>query len=368
MKLKKVLCHINNLGRGGAERVMSVLVDSMVNDGIEVILVTLDTVTDEYTIPQQVKRIEIDKQCSSNKYLKSADRILKLRKTIIEYNPDMVLSFTVNENIRATISMIGIKCPLLVSVRNDPVISYSNHKIMTELMQFKASGCVFQTEQARDYFNKSFAEKSRIIMNPLDEKYMDNAEKHEYYLRNNNDTVVICNVGRIGKQKNQIMLIKAFEMVVERYTNCILKIVGADFGDGTKQLIEEYIASHNLEDKVKLRGLSNEVESELAGSDVFVLSSDYEGMPNALIEAMATGLAVISTDCPCGGPRQIIDNGINGLLVPVGDSEILAEKIEKLVRDGKLRRNIGTKAKDICKIGNRIEVYKAWKNYMETLV
>ena len=126
---------------------------------------------------------------------------------------------------------------------------------MTELMQFKASGCVFQTEQARDYFNKSFAEKSRIIMNPLDEKYMDNAEKHEDYLRNNNDTVVICNVGRIGKQKNQIMLIKAFEMVVERYTNCILKIVGADFGDGTKQLIEEYIASHNLEDKEGYKGL-----------------------------------------------------------------------------------------------------------------
>lgn len=370
MAVRKVLCHINSLCRGGAERVMSVLVNSMIEDDIEVTLVTLSKDDNEYPVSDKVKRIVVDEV---NSYSSGIDRLIKrhmsLRRYIKAERPDLVLSFTVNENYRAAISMLGMNIPLLVSVRNDPKVSYAGHKLITSYMQRKAAGCVFQTTSAKQFFSSKFQDKSTLILNPLDDKYLNNIDEHKKYLESKTASeFVICNVGRISRQKNQIMLVKAIAEVKKKYSNVIVKIFGDDFEKDIKEELIKTINDYELGDTVKLMGLSDRIEHELARTDIFVLSSDYEGMPNALMEAMATGLAVISTDCPCGGPADLVEDRINGMLVPVGDYKAAAQAICDIIESTELREKLGNNATKLCDIANKEAIYKQWKEYMESLI
>lgn len=365
IKMNRVLCHINNLCRGGAERVMSVLIDSMVNDGIEVILVTLDTAADEYTIPQQVKRIELDKQCSSNKYLKSADRIVKLRKIVKEYKPDLVLSFCSKENYRSSLALTGSKTPLLISVRSNPAEHYKKNSFMTRYMSRKAAGCVFQSKMAEEYFNECLRKKSRIITNPIDRSYLNKTA--ELSNRGGNELRVVT-ASRLSAEKNQGLLAEAFSRIADKYPEAVLLLYGKDNCDGTSDYVKSIAKDNGLEDRIRLMGAYNNVADELLKADVFVLPSNFEGMPNALIEAMSIGLPAIATDCPCGGPASLIESGENGILVPTGDAEAMAEAIDKLLSDKQLRMDMGKRATAIKKLVDTDTVYGQWKEYMETLV
>ena len=128
------------------------------------------------------------------------------------------------------------------------------------------------------------------------------------------------------------------------------------------------IQAHHLEDAVQLCGLCEELEKELPGAAVFVCSSDYEGMPNSLLEAMAMGLAVVSTDCPPGGCRMAIRDGQNGLLVPVGDAQAMADAICRLIEEPSYAEQIGRQARQIRQVAGTEEVFAQWREYLEEIV
>ena len=120
-----------------------------------------------------------------------------------------------------------------------------------------------------------------------------------------------------------------------------------------------------MKEKIKLCGISNNIKGELEKAKLFVLSSNYEGMPNVLIEAMAMGLPVISTDCPCGGPREIIENGKNGILVPTGDEKELEKEIIKILKDNEYANFLGKNAQKIGKKLSEKEIITQWEEYIK---
>ena len=171
-------------------------------------------------------------------------------------------------------------------------------------------------------------------------------------------------MGRLVFFKNQTMLVHAFSKVHEKHPDYVLKIYGPDSGDGAKTSIKEAIHEHHLEDAVFLMGDCSTLEKEIRDAACFAFSSDYEGMPNALMEAMALGLPVISTDCRPGAPRMLIQSGENGLLVPVGDTDRMAQAILYMIENPQKAQAMGERARRIRERANEEIIYRQWRDFL----
>ena len=173
--------------------------------------------------------------------------------------------------------------------------------------------------------------------------------------------------GRLVDFKNQPMLIRAFVEVHKKHPDYDLKIYGGDSFDGTKEILERIIEENHAQDYVHLMGASDSLEKELIDAALFAFSSDWEGLPNALLEAMALGLPIVATDCPCGGPRTVMTDGVDGLLVPIKDQKAMEDGINRLIEDRELAGRLGREAKKIVLRANADAVYVQWRDYIEEL-
>lgn len=326
--MKKIIMYIDSMMYGGAQRVMSNLIEYFSNRKIEVILVNDFKVPKgerEYIIPTSVKRYYLNNKIKKNKIITNFQRVVKLRKIIINENPEIVLSFLGRVNFRMLISTIGLNCKKVISVRNDPNEEYGKtwyRKKLANILFKLADFCIFQTKDAVKYFDNDIKKKSAIIINPVDEKF--------YNIQRSKEPKDIITIGRLEKQKNHRLLIDAFYKIMNKIPNEKLLI----YGEGTqRERLQKYINKLELQNKVILKGRTENVPFVLSKSLLFVLSSDYEGLPNALMEAMAVGVPCISTDCPCGGPRELIKDNKDGILIPCNDSDILAKKILEAINN-----------------------------------
>lgn len=262
--------------------------------------------------------------------------------------------------------MTGIRIPLLVSVRNDPVRDYAPYKIPTKIMEKKAAGCVFQTPGAMRFFSKRLQDKSRIIFNPLSEEYfrqdVTGQEAGEAHRKE------IVTAGRISRQKNQRLLICAFQNILKEYPDYTLKIYGDVQENDLYRELKKYISENGLQDKVLFMGVAGSLWNELRGAAVFVLPSDYEGMPNTLIEAMALGLPCIATDCPCGGSAMLIENDVSGILVPTGDQEALQKALCALLAEPAEAVRMGGNAKKILEKVRPDKICNEWMEFIKDIV
>jgi len=363
--MKKIVFHLNCLEKGGAERVVTTLSGQFVSHGYEVYIVTEWTGEDEYEIDLRVKRIHVGldvRQEKHNRIRKFIDRIYNLRKFLKKVKPDIVIAFARKANYRALTATIGMKLPVLISVRINPVGYYDflSDKIQIPLLFRRAAGCVFQTPEQRDFFPKYVRRKSRIILNPINDRFMGNEipEKRQK---------IVVHSGRLVNFKNQCLLVRAFEQVHQKHPDYILKIYGSDSLDGTKQKLEQLICQLDAHEYVYLMGSSNTLEQDMKYAAIAAYSSDYEGMPNVVLEAMALGLPVVSTDCPPGGPRMVITPEENGLLVPVGDECALAEAINRLIEDRDLAERLGKNAMQIGQKASSERIFKEWQSYIEEI-
>ncbi len=253
--------------------------------------------------------------------------------------------------------------PTIISIRNDPKIEYKN-KVVYFLMKnlYKDVDClVLQTNEAKNFFEKIVKDNNKlhVIPNPINEKFDVNTP----YVGERDKTIVT--VGRLEKQKNQKLLIDAFKIASEKHNDYKLLLYGK--GSLQKQL-EEHCENNSLEDKVIFKGQVDNVKEEIYKAGMFVLSSDYEGMPNALMEAMALGLPCISTDCPCGGPRTLIQQNENGILVETNNVEQLSNAINMLIENRELSSKIGYSANKIKESYSVNVIAKKWLNVIESMV
>ncbi len=365
----KIIFHLNSMGRGGAEHVVSILSHKLAEAGHDVTITTQWYSENEYEIDPKVKRVNVgltEADENSGRIKKAFTRLLRLRSFIKKANPDLVISFCSKANFRSAFSLFGMNTPLIVSVRNNPVEDYKGHFISTKYMEKKAAGCVFQTPDAMKFFSESFQKKSVIIFNPIAEEYLDvrDERKHSPVTRNN----VIVNVGRISKQKNQLLLLKAFRRIADSYPDYILRIYGDAQESAVLDELNSYISKNNLSDRVSFMGTAKSMKDEISDAALFVLSSDFEGMPNSLIEAMALGIPSISTDCPCGGSAMLIDDHKSGILVPVRDEEALAGAIDSLLKDRDLAESLGNNALSVIDKVHPDKICKEWEDYISGII
>lgn len=218
----------------------------------------------------------------------------------------------------------------------------------------------FSDKRPESFFAENIQKKSRIILNPINPKYIGVPQPEQR-------EKCVVQSGRLVDFKNQLMLIDAFVRVHEKHPDYILKIYGGDSGDGTKELLEECIRTNEAESYVKLMGASDSLEKQLVDAALFAFSSDWEGLPNALLEAMALGLPIVATDCPCGGPATVMENGVNGLLVPIKDAEAMAEGINYLIEHPEEAEEMGRRAGKISETANGDAIFEQWRDYIEEI-
>ena len=393
-RVRKIMFHLNSLGKGGAERVVSLLANEFAKNNVEVVIATEWYADEEYEVDSKVKRIHagLSKEDeTASRLAKQWIRIRNLRKVLVEERPDVLISFCVKANYRAMMASTGTGVPVIVSVRNDPKIDYVGRAngVMNKLFLNRASGCVFQTQEAKEFFDEVLQKKSRIICNPVNEKYL-RAERIAPKKK------IVC-VGRLVAQKNQMLLVNAFEKILEKYSDYHLYLYGDGSDDECKDELLKYVGEKaittltsqikentdakatvvtkesieevlKLKDHVHFMGLSSTLEKDMADAAMFVLPSNYEGMPNALMEAMALGLPVISTDCPCGGSRYWITHGTTGQLVPVKDVEAMAKAMEFYIENPKEAENMGANARERLKEATLDKVFEQWSGYISEVL
>lgn len=354
-----IFFYISTLEKGGAERVVTQLAKEFGKQDNNITIITSFKGKNEYEVPSYVRRINLLKEKdTSNKIKRNLNLISKLRKIIKRDKPDLLISFMQEPNVRSIIATRGLRTKSIISVRNDPKMEYPGTigHIISKYLLPKANGCVFQTEDAKNFFPKTLQDKSTIIFNQVDEKFFDVDKKEGEY---------IVSIGRLSPQKNHKMLINAFEKVNQKCPNERLLI----YGKGElKEELEYEINKRGLKHNIHLMGLTSDVPKVLSKAKMFILSSDYEGMPNTLLEAMAVGLPCISTDCPCAGPRTIIDHGKDGLLVPIEDEKELARSILLLLEDKNFYNRVCRNAKEKSKIFKPSYIFKQWEDYFVEVI
>lgn len=360
--MAKIIVYVNGLAKGGAERVAVNLVKYFHESGNETVLVTTSIYEEEYEKPQGVRRIvtETEQDEKKNRVVYFWDRFRRIRKIWKQERPDMIVSFIGKVNMIALITSFGLGIPVVVSVRSDPHREYASKmmRFLSKTLFLRAKGIVVQTADAKAYFPFYMQKKVAILSNSLNPKFL--RPRFEGKRRNE-----IVSVGRLDENKNQQMLIRAFDQLAGEFPEMELAFYGDGFPESsTRAELEKLVQELGLTDKVRFMGRRSDVEQCIYESRIFVLTSNIEGMPNALLEAMALGLACVSTDCPCGGPRTVIRDGENGLLIPVGDTDALARALRRILSDPGLEERLGVNAAKIKEDLEPKKVNQMWMDYI----
>lgn len=360
--MKRILFYIDHRNRGGAQRVMVELANYFQeHHQYEVIYAAqIESLPNAYELSDKVKGIVIGDKRTKSFIKKQLYRVKNLKKICQEEKPDVIISFLIITNIISLIVGMITKIPVIISVRNDPLHDHSRGlHILMRMFYPRAKGWVFQTKDAESYYRNWVRGTSRIIMNPIASSVLEEIEKGKITGENRNNIVA---VGRLDKQKRHDLLIRAYQLACGENSEYKLVI----YGEGAERLnLQKQINESGLQNNVILAGVTTNVVEKIRSAKIFILSSDYEGMPNSLLEAMAVGLPVISTDCPCGGPAMVIENGINGLLVEAGNEEALAEGIKKLLSDNELAQKLGRNASQIREKCNIDRIALMWKDAID---
>jgi len=359
---RTIALYIGSLQKGGAERVMANLADYLHERGYRVILVTTYRREEEYPVSEGICRIisepeerELGKGRIKNLFV----RFGKLRRIWKEQKPDVILSFIGKSNFRAILSSFGLGIPVAVSVRSQPAREYGTPimRFLARTLFYKADGVILQTRECFSFFPKGIRKKAVILKNPINPLFF-----RERYRGEREKTIVT--VGRVDENKNHRMLIDAFSRLAEEFPDYKLII----YGDGDqRQKLLSLVEELEMQGRIFLPGNVENVPEVIYKTRVFVLSSNKEGMPNALIEAMVMGLTVVSTDCPCGGPAELIDHGVNGLLTPVGDEKSMKENLQFVLKNMQIADSMGEKASITGEIYHPSKVLGEWENYLNLL-
>lgn len=346
---------IGSLRGGGAERVILNLAEKFVEAGHKTSILTITDNLCDYEVPEGVNTFFV-KPPFSIRGLRLVSRMVALRNMSHRLENDVVISFA-GANVFVAFAFLGAKEKVILSERNDPQILPKGRmarKIRNISYKF-ADALVFQTNDAMKYFSYIDKTKKVIIKNPIGNNIPSNGNRvNECFI----------NVGRLSEQKNQKLLIDAFAIVSQKYHDVRLKI----YGKGPLETyLKHYIESKGLTDRVTLSGHSKILLEEIKNDRYFVLSSDYEGMSNALLEAMALNMTVISTDHPIGGAREVISNGENGILVPVKDVDALSEAMIMCLSDPEMADRMAISARYVKDELSLEKITRKWLDLMGEL-
>lgn len=346
-------------GYGGAEKSLVMLANQLSERGHEVTLLSMTSNNNVYNLSNTVRYQYIDDKGSS-KIATIFNRYFLLDKFFNENKADVVISFWFQIGVMAMLLSKKYKFKIVYSERTDPTgIEYNGINGLIRKFSFPFfDGFVFQTKGARNCFGEKIVKKSCVINNAI----FINQNGLKIPKEKNKE---IAAVGRLHRQKNFPMLINAFSLIADKYPEYNLIIYGE--GELRNELVEQ-INNLGLQKRVILYGNTNDIYNKLLCAEIFVLSSDFEGMPNALMEAMALGLPCISTNCSPGGAAELIDNYENGILVDIGDYNELADKMDEVLNNNALKEKLSRNAIKILDTHSTKEIYEKWERYIKELL
>lgn len=345
----KILILEATLSHGGAERVVSNLSNKLSAMGHEIELLLYYDRPIFYAIDDQVK-ITIDEQEMGGKK-NPLQHMCWRRKYIQKTKPDAIISFLAPFNMLNILALLGVKIPLIVADRNDPR-SVPTAPVMRKARDFLyhfADGVVLQSEHNKSYFSKKIQKKSKVIYNSIClGAYSGAALQVEKTNR-------IVSVGRLIPQKNPMMLVKAFEKIADAFPLLTVSFYGS--GELQEEL-EQYVAKSAIAGRVVFHGVVKNIFDEIQNAKVFVMTSQYEGLPNALLEAMCLGLPVISTKV--SGAIDFIQPGKNGELVSCNDVDGLAEALKALLNNQERLQAYGQAGASVATVLDETSVANRW--------
>lgn len=346
------------LSGGGAERVLSLISTNLANKGYSVSIISLVQGEGKYFYSHHIKLFKYNEIAEG--HLKNL--LLKakyIREIAVREQADVIIAFMTGASIVAILGTMFSKIPVIACERNNPrtVPSDQSSRILRKLLFPLAEGFVFQTEDAKNFFPKRIRNKGIIIPNPL------NPALPEHFNQARRKRIV--SVGRLENAKNYTMAIKAFAKFHNTHKDYVYDI----YGKGSREEeLRKLVFELGLQESVNFKGFSTSIYEEILDAQMFVLSSDFEGMPNALMEAMALGIPSISTDHPIGGARAIIENGKNGILVPVGDIDDLAAKMLLVADNYDFAKKLSVNAAQIRESLSIEKIANLWEDYLNSVV
>lgn len=350
MKLSesKLIIFIGTLQSGGAERVVSEISAMYANYFKEVTILTYYNAPIFYEIDKRVRLLCIENATGTRGKVNNA---LWMRRFVKRERPDVFLSFLMPFNIFAIASLTFTHTKIVVCERQDPSdVKTPLLRVVRNLLYHYCSRIEVQTLKAQEYFSNSIQKKISVVPNPNH----ISLEEREYVRKSPKENRVAI-VGRLIPLKNHKMLINAFSKAHEKHPEYILDIFGSgEMYDSIFQQIQE----QNLCEFVFLRGRTNSISTSLASTRIFVLCSNVEGMPNALMEAVALGIPSIATDV--SGVREIIDDGKNGFVIPVGDEEALEKRIVQLMDSEDLQKAFSEASSFVFDKFEKDKIFRQW--------
>ncbi|WP_207942080.1 hypothetical protein DOK78_002991 [Enterococcus sp. DIV2402] len=273
-----------------------------------------------------------------------------------QHRPDVVVNFGDHSFYLSFFYKKLLNYYFVISERVDPFYPISKLAVIRRKLYNFADGAVFQTAKAQSYFSNRIIKKSRVIFNPVKLK------SNNYWKHSKHDKSFIY-VGRIDiNQKRLDLLIDAFNDFCKDNNRYILKIYGTGSEKNTQRL-QQMVAMYNLEKKVVFKGYIDDVASVLLENEIFVLTSDFEGIPNSLIEAMAVGMPVISSDCSPGGARVLVQDKENGLLFERGNKEQLVSLMNEIVDNHKMQIRMGENARQSLSKFTEDTISSQWEDF-----
>ena len=339
---------------GGTERVISVLANEAAKRGMHVTIMMIGDDRVEYALDESINVICVSK-ATGGSFSGRIKRIKAMREVIKKDNAN-VIAMGSSASIFTLIAAYGLKNKIVVSERNDP--RRLNHKPISKTMRFfreilykRAHKVVLQTEDVKVYFGKKVSQNSCVIMNPLPD---------EIYVGHNSEVREKCIIssGRLIGYKGFDALIDAYAEFVKKHPEYLLKI----FGKGElEDELQRQIDGLGLREKSVLCGFSDDIYDELRKGGMYISSSVSEGVSNALMEALALGIPVIATDCPVGGSRMCIKDGVSGILVKVGDKDAMVRAMCKIAEDEEYRESISKNAVEISKNWSVSKIWDEWE-------
>lgn len=348
---------ISTLGGGGAERVLATLANAWAGKGFAVTIITLDAgEISFYPLHDTIYRRALNVRGASRQPLQAAAanlwRVWRLRQAIRQSRPDAVLSFMDQTNVLTVLACLGLKFQVVVSEHTDPAARFNGRlwHSLTCLAYRRASAVVALTETAAAYLR---IQTGRLVVSiPNLVLPVGTAQTAAVSPRR----PAILAMGRLSREKGFDVLIEAFGKLASRYPDWTLTILG----DGPeRRALAVAIDRLGLRDRVDLPGQVSHPSAVLRQAELFVCPSRVEGFGMALCEAMACGLPVIATDAD--GPRAILRDDQNGLMVPREDRQALAAAMERLMTDGELRSRLGQRAVEVTSRFSLERILAQWE-------
>lgn len=363
----RVVFITNSVGFGGAEKMLAFVANGLAVRGHNVAIVNFSSEGGAYINEyEQSFKKNIDIYTYHRKYIGKINHIHKIfyvKRIVLQYKADVMVCFTRYPSFVGKIIHWLTGIPSIMSERGNPYVTIDKKNLFSLFSLFvinQSSGGVFQITGASEFYSKRLQKKSVVIPNPI---FINNQLKDVVFAEREKSVV---SVGRLDNfQKRYDVMIKAFSIFWKKHPEWILKLYGLGHDEN---LIREWCKNEGVHENVRFMGLTKQPMSDICRDGIFLITSDYEGISNSLLEAMAVGLPCVSTDSEPGGARMLINNMSNGLLAPVRNPEMIAEAISFFADNPSIAEDCGKKAKDVIKRFDKEVILNKWEAYIAKVI